>query len=52
LIYKYARRRTNKRRDRQEAIEQAMLDGDWLDLVCDYCGRSNEEHLDDTEPCN
>ena len=57
LIYKYARRRANKRRDRQdaceqEAIEQAMLDGDWLDLVCDYCGRTNEEHLDDTEPCN
>ena len=57
LIYKYARRRANKRRDRQdayeqEAIEQATLDGDWLDLVCDYCSRTNEEHLDDTEPCN
>lgn len=57
LIYKYARRRTAKLRDRQDACEQeaivrATLDGDWLDLVCDYCGRTNEEHLDDTEPCN
>ena len=61
LIYKYARRRANKRRDRQdareeaceqEAQEQEMLSGSWGDEICDYCGRTNEEHLDDTEPCS
>ena len=57
LIYKYARRRANKRRDRQdaceqEAAEQEMLSGSWGDEICDYCGRTNEEHLDDTEPCS
>jgi hypothetical protein len=61
LIYKYARRRANKRRDRQDAREDAceqeeqeqkMLSGSWGDEICDYCGRTNEEHLDDTEPCS
>ncbi len=57
LIYKYARRRANKRRDRQEACEQEsaeqeMLSGSWLEEICDYCGRTNEEHLDDDEPCS
>ncbi len=62
LIYKYARRRANKRRDRQDAREdaceqeeqegQGMLSGSWGDEICDYCGRTNEEHLDDTEPCS
>ena len=61
LIYKYARRRANKRRDRQDAREDAceqeeqeqeMLSGSWSDEICDYCGRTNEEHLDDTEPCS
>ena len=61
LIYKYARRRTNKKRDRQEAcedayeqeaLEQEMLSGSWGDEICAYCGRTNEEHLDDEEPCS
>ena len=62
LIYKYARRRANKRRDRQDACEQEAaeqeaeadyeLAGSWGDEICDYCGRTNEEHLDDTEPCS
>ena len=61
LIYKYARRRANKRRDRQDTREEAceqeeqeqeMLSGSWGDEICDYCGRTNEEHLDDTEPCS
>jgi len=56
LIYKYARRRANKKRDRQDAhedaCEQEMLDGSWSDEICEYCGRTNEEHLDDTEPCS
>ncbi len=62
LIYKYARRRANKRRDRQDACEQEAaeqeaeadyeLAGSWSDEICDYCGRTNEEHLDDTEPCS
>ena len=57
LIYKYARRRANKKRDRQDACEQeaaelAMLGGSWDEEICDYCGRTNEEHLDDTEPCS
>ena len=57
LIYKYARRRANKRRDRQDACEQKaqeqeMLSGSWSDEICDYCGRTNEEHLDDTDPCS
>ena len=61
LIYKYARRRANKKRDRrearedaceQEALEQEMLGGSWDEEICDYCGRTNEEHLDDTEPCS
>ncbi len=57
LIYKYARRRANKRRDRQdareqEATEQEMQSGSWLEEICDYCGRTNEEHLDDDEPCS
>ncbi|MBJ7362392.1 MAG: hypothetical protein JHD36_06545 [Ilumatobacteraceae bacterium] len=62
LIYKYARRRANKRRDRQDAreqeaceqesAEQEMLSGSWLEEICDYCGRTNEEHLDDDEPCS
>ncbi len=52
LIYKYARRRANQRRDRQDACEQEMLSGSWGDEICDYCGRTNEEHLDDTEPCS
>jgi len=52
LIYKYARRRANKRRDRQDAREQETLGGSWDEEICDYCGRTNEEHLDDTEPCS
>ena len=61
LIYKYARRRANKRRDRQEAredaceqeaLEQEILNGSWDEEICDYCGRTNEEHLDDEEPCS
>ena len=58
VIYKYARRRANKKRDRQDAREEAceqeeqMLSGSWGDEICDYCGRTNEEHLDDTEPCS
>ena len=57
LIYKYARRRANKRRDRQDAREQEaaeleMLGGSWDEEICDYCGRTNEEHLDDDEPCS
>ena len=56
LIYKYARRRANKRRDRQDArehgCEQVMLSGSWSDVICVYCGRTNEEHLDDEEPCS
>ena len=61
LIYKYARRRANKRRDRQEAredayekeaLEQEMLNGSWGEEICDYCGRTNEEHLEDEEPCS
>ena len=61
LIYKYAKRRANKKRDRreareeaceQEALEQEMLNGSWDEEICDYCGRTNEEHLDDTEPCS
>lgn len=61
LIYKYARRRANKRHDRREAREDAceqemqeeeMLSGSWGDEICDYCGRTNEEHLDDDEPCS
>ncbi len=57
LIYKYGKRRANKRRDRQDACEQdaeeqEMQSGSWLEEICDYCGRSNEEHLDDDEPCS
>ena len=56
LIYKYAKRRANKKRDRQDACEQEseqeMLSGSWDDEICEYCGRTNEEHLDDTEPCS
>jgi len=57
LIYKYARRRANKKRDRQDACEQEaaeleMLGGSWDEEICDYCGRTNEEHLDDEEPCS
>ena len=52
LIYKYAKRRANKERDRQGECEQEMLSGSWGDEICEYCGRSNEEHLDDTEPCS
>ena len=57
LIYKYARRRANKKRDRQDAREQESADqemqsGSWLEEICDYCGRTNEEHLDDDEPCS
>ncbi len=56
LIYKYARRRANKKRDRREAredaCEQEMLNGSWGDEICDYCGRTNEEHLEDEEPCS
>ena len=56
LIYKYAKRRANKKRDRREAredeCEQEMLSGSWGDEICEYCGRTNEEHLDDTEPCS
>lgn len=56
LIYKYAKRRANKKRDRREArkdeCEQEMLSGSWDDEICEYCGRTNEEHLDDTEPCS
>ena len=57
LIYKYARRRANKKRDRQEAREQEaeeleMLSGSWSEEICDYCGRTNEEHLEDEEPCS
>ncbi len=60
LIYKYAKRRANKKRDHrearedaceQEALEQEMLSGSWGEEICDYCGRTNEEHLDDEEPC-
>ena len=47
LIYKYARRRANKKRDRQESLA-----GSWDEEICDYCGRTNEEHLDDEEPCS
>ncbi len=61
LIYKYAGRRANKKRDRrearedaceQDAHEQEMLNGSWGDEICDYCGRTNEEHLEDEEPCS
>lgn len=56
LIYKYAKRRANKKRDRREVrqdeCEQEMLGGSWGDEICDYCGRTNEEHLDDEEPCS
>ena len=57
LIYKYARRRANKKRDRQDACEQEtaeleMLSGSWDEEICDYCGRTYEEHLDDDEPCS
>ena len=56
LIYKYAKRRANKRRDlreaRQDECEQEMLSGSWSDEICEYCGRTNEEHLDDEEPCS
>jgi len=57
LIYKYARRRANKKRDRQDAREQESADqemqsGSWLEEICDYSGRTNEEHLDDDEPCS
>jgi len=57
LIYKYGKRRANKKRDRQdaceqEAAEQEMLSGSWSDEICDFCGRTNEEHLDDDEPCS
>ena len=57
LIYKYARRRANKKRDRQEAREQEaeeleMFSGSWSEEICDYCGRTNEEHLEDEEPCS
>ncbi len=57
LIYKYAKRRATKKRDRQEAhdketIEQELLTSGWLDEICDHCGRTNEEHLDDVEPCS
>ena len=57
LIYKYARRRANKKHDRQDAREQEaaeleMLGGSWDEEICDYCGRTNEEHLDDDEPCS
>ena len=57
LIYKYGKRRANKRRDRQDACEQdaeeqEMQSGSWLEEICDYCGRTNEEHLDDDEPCS
>ena len=53
LIYKYARRRANKRRDRQEACEQECAEADsWSEEICDFCGRTNEEHLDDDEPCS
>jgi hypothetical protein len=61
LIYKYARRRANKKRDRrearedaceQEALEQEMLNGSWDEEICDDCSRTNEEHLDDEEPCS
>ena len=52
LIYKSAKRRANKKRDRQDACEQEMLSGSWDDEICEYCGRTNEEHLDDTEPCS
>ena len=57
LIYKYARRRANRKRDRQDACEQEvaeqeMLSGSWADEICEYCGRTNEEHLEDEEPCS
>ena len=62
LIYAYARRRTNKKRDRQEARERAALEqeleeldlqgGGWAEEICDHCGRTNEEHLEDEEPCS
>ncbi len=52
LIYKYAKRRANRQRDRQVECEQEMLSGSWDEEICDYCGRTNEEHLDDTEPCS
>ncbi len=52
LIYKYARRRANKNRDRKDACEQEMLAGSCDVEICDYCGRTNEEHLDDDEPCS
>ena len=62
LIYTYARRRTNKKRDRQEARERSALEqelqelelqGDgWAEEICDHCGRTNEEHLKDEEPCS
>jgi len=62
LIYKYATRRANKKRDHQEAREQAALEqelcelelqgGSWAEEICEYCGRTNEEHLEDEEPCS
>ncbi len=61
LIYKYARRRANKKRDRrearedaceQEALEQEVLNGSWAEEICDYFGRTNEDHLEDEEPCS
>ena len=52
LIYKYARRRANIKRDRQDECEHEMLSGSWGDEICEYCGRTNEEHLDDEEPCS
>ena len=45
LIYKYARRRANKKRDRQESLA-----GRWDEEICDDCGRTHEEHHDDEEP--
>jgi len=67
LIYTYARRRTNKKRDRQEMRERAALEqelqeldlqeldlqgGSWAEEICDHCGRTNAEHLEDEEPCS
>jgi hypothetical protein len=49
LIYKYAKRRTNKKRDREQDCSEA---GSWDEEICNYCGRTNEEHLDDDEPCS
>ncbi len=52
LIYKYAKRRATSQRDRQDECEQEMLSGSWDEEICDSCGRTTEEPLDDTEPCS